>query len=333
MQKYGPVRLPSINQLRAFEAAARHLSFTAAARELALTQAAVSLRVQNLEGRLGARLFERGRRLMLTQVGRLYLHIVTDVLTRLEAGTNRVLDEGKLGLRMLVTQAVASQWLIPRLNAFNDRNRSIRISIVNLTGPSTAIGVDDFVLHNADAAIVNSPSTTKWPGLAAEEIIGDYSVSVCSPAIAAAERDGKIDLRRHALIHTERWPHAWPQWLTAMGTPNLRPRSSLWLNNTGLSVQAAMSSLGWTIAHGPLVADDILSGRLAAPFRTFLPNEFSYFILTPLHNATSAPVVLFRDWFSSEIRNSLAELRLNGFDIPAIPAEPERAFAPPPLAG
>lgn len=318
MRKFGPIALPSISQLRAFEAAARHQSFTAAARELALTQAAVSLRVQNIEERLGARLFERGRRLMLTQVGRLYLHIVIDVLARLEAGTHRVMNASDQSLRILVTQAVASLWLIPRLNAFSDANPSIRISILNLIGPSTAIGIDDFTLHDADVAIVNSPATTRWPGLAPEEIICDYSVPVCSPSVAGDKLEGDIDLSHHTLIHTERWPAAWPQWLTAFGTPGLQSNASLWLNHTGLSVQAAMSSLGWTIAHGPLVAEDILSGRLAAPFRHFLKNEFSYFFLTPPHNSTYPPVVLFREWFTSEIRRPMSELASRGFAIPGI---------------
>jgi DNA-binding transcriptional LysR family regulator len=88
-----------------------------------------------------------------------------------------------------------------------------------------------------------------------------------------------------------------------------------------------MGSLGWTIAHGPLVAEDILSGRLAAPFRRFLPNEFSYFCLAPPHNATYPPVVLFRDWLGREIRKPLAELASRGFEIPGLSAESSGAAA------
>jgi LysR family transcriptional regulator, glycine cleavage system transcriptional activator len=316
------VRLPSISQLRAFEASARHLSFTSAGRELSLTQAAISLRVQNLEEIFGAKLFHRGKVLMLTQVGQQYLQVARDVLNRLETGTSRVLNDSTHSLRILVTQAVASLWLIPRLNNFSEQNPSIKISILNLIGPSTLITPDDFTSNHADVAIVNSPSAIDWPGLIVDEIVRDYSVPVCSPALAAAEPPECINIERHTLIHTERWPQAWPQWLEASATPNLKPKAELWFNHTGLSTQAAMSSLGWTIAHGPLVAEDILSGRLAAPLRSFLPNEFSYFFLTRPDGQSRSPVTLFREWFSTEIRRPLDKLRARGFDVPSVSRAP-----------
>src|SRR5579872_1760792 len=103
--------LPSIAELKAFEAAALRLSFTEAARDLGLSQAAVSFRIKTLEDRLGIKLFERGGHLLLTESGQLYLPIVVDVLRRLERGTARAVgsggkrSRGAITLRLLVTQA------------------------------------------------------------------------------------------------------------------------------------------------------------------------------------------------------------------------------------
>ena len=242
----------------------RRLHFTEAARDLGLTQAAVSFRIKTLEQRLGIALFERGNHLLLTESGQLYLPIVVDVLKRLERGTTRVVSHGarrqRTGtLRLLVTQSVASLWLIPRLGDFCTANPGISLSIVSWIGGHSEIVAADFNRHNIDAAILNSRDGTNWNNLEADKIIADYAVPVCGPSLMGAPSRHRrrrllpAELRNHALIHAHTWPDAWSSWLTHMGASEVEPKDNLWFQHTGLSVQAAMNGLGWAIAHGPLV--------------------------------------------------------------------------------
>lgn len=310
------ISLPSTAHLEAFEASARHLSLTEAARELGLTQAAVSLRVQALEERLGVKLFERHKRLELTEIGQIFLPAASEVLDRLEKGVARLANHRNSSLRLLVTQAVASQWLIPRLGAFCERHSDVSVSLVSVVRSNTSIDSRDFAWHNVDAAIVNTAKDTIWHGLVAEEIISDYAIPVFSTSLAGRAPSDVADLSSHTLIHNDRWPQAWRQWLTFVGAPDLEPKSELWFQHSGLSVQAAMSGLGCAIAHGPLVADDILGGRLLAPFKKFLPVQFTYFVVRPTHKR-SAAVSHFVSWFREEITRSMETLRERDFSIPA----------------
>lgn len=309
------VLLPTISQLQAFQAAATYLSFTEAAQRLAITQAALSLRVQALEERLGLKLFKRGKHLSLTPDGLEYLAVANDVLRRLEEGSSRFSKNNKKSLKILVTQSVSSLWLIPRLSAFSQRNQQMKVAIVNTIGGSTAIRLSDLAAHDADLAILNARRDSHWPNLHSEIVVGDYSVPVCAPSALARQQMTVEDLAEHDLINTERWPHAWQQWLAWAGSPNLAPKANVWFHHTGLSVQAAVNSLGFAIAHGPLIADDILSGRLKAPFSTFMPNDLAYFLVTPTHRAESAEIQSFKAWFHAEITHGLEQLRKRGFQI------------------
>ena len=307
--------LPSVLELRAFVAAARRLSFTEAARDLGITQAAVSFRIKTLESRLGIKLFTRDARLQLTERGRFFLPIVTDVLRRLERGTERAMAYGTSGahqgtpLRLLVAQAVASLWLIPRLGKFCERHREISLSVVGWIGGRSSISPADFSRHHIDVAIVNSRLGTNWSGLESDIIVRDSAVPVCGSRQLAdlRRRMRPSELCEHTLIHTRTWPDAWSNWLAAAGADNIEPKNSLWLEHTGLSVQAASSGLGWAIAHGPLVAADIISGRLVAPFRP-VANDFAYFLVYPRELRSSTPVRTFRSWFRTEITRDLERI-------------------------
>ena len=308
--------LPSVLELMAFEAAARRLSFTEAARDLRITQAAISFRIKTLEGRLGVKLFSRDTHLQLTNRGRFYLPIVTDVLRRLERGTERAIAYGTSGahkgtsLRLLVAQALASLWLVPRLGKFCERHPGISLSVVSWIGGSSTISPADFGRHHIDAAILNSRLGTSWSGLESDVIVPDSAVPVCCSRLFGdlRRRMQPSDLSEHTWIHTRTWPDAWSTWLAAAGANSVEPKDSLWLEHTGLSVQAASNGLGWAIAHGPLVAGDILAGRLVAPFRPPLANDFAYFLVYPREFRSSTPVRIFRTWFRSEITRDLERI-------------------------
>ena len=151
-------RLPPLNALRAFEAAARHLSFTKAAEELYVTQAAVSHQVKALEEALGVQLFRRlNRRLMLTDAGQLYLPALTEAFDGIDAATGRLrADENAGSLTVSVANSLAAKWLLPRLPRFRERHPEIDVEV------SAADRLVDFGRDNVDMGIRGSRSTRSW---------------------------------------------------------------------------------------------------------------------------------------------------------------------------
>src|SRR6201987_5398013 len=204
-------RLPSLNGLRAFEAAARHLSVTLAASELNVTQTAISHQIKRLEEELGLRLFIRkNRALALTPQARDYLPGVRAAFNDLRLATDRLLrkdDDNVLTISTLASHA--AKWLLPRLSAFQEAHPGIDVRIT----PST--GLVDFKNGDVDAAIRYGRG--HWPGVRAEWLMADELFPVCSPALVKADKPLSCpqDLRDHVLLHTTNYDDDWRQWLTA----------------------------------------------------------------------------------------------------------------------
>ncbi|MCO5066719.1 MAG: LysR substrate-binding domain-containing protein [Rhizobiaceae bacterium] len=300
--------LPTINQLKAFVAAARLQSFTDAARDLSLTQAAISTRVRDLEIILGVKLFNRSPSLSLTEVGQIYLPIASDVVKRLEVGTLQAIGTQNKTLRVLVPQAIASLWLIPRLHKIRDRQKETEVAIITFFSGQETISVDDFLSHNGSVAIVNAPIESNFEGLHAEFLAEDYALPICSPTLVKDKAACLADLTLHPLIHNERWPNAWREWLEASGIGKIEAVEELWLSHSGLTVQAALNSFGWAIAHGPLVADDIESGRLVAPFDFIQPVQFAYFAVYRHDTERREASRIFTTWVKEELKNGIDTL-------------------------
>src|SRR6201997_2279140 len=175
-------RLPPLNALKAFEAAARHESFTRAALELCVTQGAVSHQVKALEAELGLKLFNRERqRLIITEAGRDYLTVVRDALDRIAVGTERLLQRPKAGGRTVSTSPdFAAKWLVHRLGHFAEAHPEIDLRI------SATLHHVDFAREEVDLAVRHGDG--HWPGLHVTRLCPEHLFAVCSPKLAIALR-------------------------------------------------------------------------------------------------------------------------------------------------
>ena len=209
-------RLPSLNGLRAFEAAARHLSFTLAAAELNVTQTAISHQIRRLEQELGVKLFVRqNRALALTAEAQEYLPGVRAAFNDLKLATDRLLRKDSDHVLTVSTLAsLAAKWLLPKLSAFQEAHPGIDVHI------TTSTNLVDFRSGDVDAAIRYGRG--QWPGLRADWLMADELFPVCSPALLAGRKplERPEDLADHVLLHTSAANNDdWRLWLTAAGLP------------------------------------------------------------------------------------------------------------------
>ncbi|GLK67840.1 transcriptional regulator GcvA [Hansschlegelia plantiphila] len=292
-------RLPPLNALRVFEAAARNQSFTRAAEELHLTHGAISRQVRALEDWFGRALFIRtNRRVTLTESGAAYLAEIGAAFDRISAATARHLEQGPG--RLLRVNALATftlRWLIPRLSAFQLAHPNVEVRLTTSNAP-----LHD--LHDPyDVAIRGGPEQIH--GHVAQLFLPETRIPVCSPrllqrlALTAPE-----DLARHTLLHAATLPGVWPQWLVAARVPNLAPAGSVTFEHFYLTLQAALDGVG--IAMGPtaLVADDVKAGRLVMPFEGPALAARSYFTYVPDARADDPAVQAFCSWLRRPDRRS-----------------------------
>src|ERR1700736_4660116 len=235
-------RLPSLNGLRAFEAAARHLSFTNAASELNVTQTAISHQIRRLEEELGIRLFVRqNRALALTPEAKDYLPGVRAAFNDLRLATERVLrrDNDRV-LTVSTLASLAAKWLLPRLSAFQEAYPGIDVRI------TTSTSLVDFKGGDVDAAIRYGRG--QWPGVRADWLMADELFPVCSPARVNGNKPLQCpqDLKEHVLLHTSNTnSDDLRLWLTAAGLPQgiLKQRGASF-DLIFVTVQAAIDGIG-----------------------------------------------------------------------------------------
>ena len=287
-------RLPSLNGLRAFEAAARHLSFTLAAAELNVTQTAISHQIKRLEEELGLRLFIRkNRALALTPKAKDYLPGVRAAFNDLRLATDRLLrkdDDNVLTISTL--SSLAAKWLLPRLSTFQEAHPSIDVRI------TTSTGLVDFRSGDVDAAIRYGRG--HWPGLRTQWLMADELFPVCSPVLLNGDKPLRVpeDLAHHTLLHSSGgFEDDWRQWLTAAGLPaNISKQRGVTFDVSFMTVQAAIDGIGVAMGRTSYVQDDIAKGRLVVPFKIALPADAGFYLVSP--EATDEPpkLKLFRQW-------------------------------------
>lgn len=288
-------RLPPLNALRAFEAAARRLSFTKAAEELCVTQAAVSHQIKGLEEWLGAPLFLRqNRALLLTEAGAAYLPSVKLAFDSLSDATDRLFRRDDSGALTVSTMpSLAAKWLVLRLGRFQERHPDID---VRLQTSSTLV---DFTQQDVDVAI--RFGVGHWPGLRAERLMSEELFPVCSPALPRREKPLHCpdDLRHYPLLHDD-YIINWGMWLEAAGVSGVDVSRGAVFTDSALMLQAAMMGQGIALARHVLVADDIAAGRLIRLFDVAIPGDFAYYVVAPPHYFQRPKVRVFRDWLFEE---------------------------------
>jgi len=299
--------LPPLNAVRAFEAAARHMSFTKAADELFVTPAAISQQVKLLEGHLGQPLFRRlNRALMLTDAGRLLLPGFGEGLDRIAAALRGLKQQQELGpLDVNSSPAFASKWLIPRLDQFQHQAPEVEVRI------TASMELVDFDRDEVDVAVRFGAG--KYPGLSADWLMGEEVFPVCAPELLQGEHPLKTpeDLAHHPLLHDgtlqlgDLTPD-WRMWLQAAGVEDVNPNYGMTLRPGSMVIEAALEGQGVALGRRSLVAGDLASGRLVRPFALSLPITFSHWLVYKPDALKRRKVKAFRDWIMAEAEASRA---------------------------
>jgi LysR family glycine cleavage system transcriptional activator len=290
-----PRRLPSLNAVRAFEAAARHESFTRAAEELCVTQGAVSHQVKALEAELGLKLFNRERqRLVITEAGRDYLNVVRDAFDRIALGTERLLQRQNSGVLTVSTSPdFAAKWLVHRLGRFAEAYPDIELRV------SATLHHVDFAREDIDLAVRHGEG--HWPGLHVTRLCSEELFPVCSPRLASGARQltEPADLIGFPLLHLDDRT-TWATWLEAAGVDDSKALHGPVLNRASMVIDAAVDGQGVSLARTTLAAWDLINGRLIRPFALALPLAKSYWIVCAKASATLPKIVTFRNWLLAE---------------------------------
>ena len=267
-------RLPPLNALRTFEAAARHRSFTRAAEELAVTPAAVGQQVRLLEDFVGMPLFRRtSRSLVLTEAGAACLPEVREGFERLAAGMARISRVEQAGrLSVSVAPSFAAKWLLPRLHRFSAVHPEIDVRI------DASMEVVDLHRSEVDLAVRYGPG--KYTGLHVEPLMGEAVFPVCSPALLQ-ERPLRTpaDIAAHTLLHDDSPDEDatcpdWTMWLRAAGVEGIDASRGPRFNQSSLVLEAAILGRGIALAKARIAAADLAAGRVVKPFDVSEPIEF-----------------------------------------------------------
>ena len=313
-------RLPPLNALRVFEAAARHLSFKEAANELSITQAAVSHQIKSLEDYLGVQLFKRaGRGVQLTEAARAALPRLRDGFDALAAAVETIhVRADETDLEITAPPVFTARWLMPRLADFSRREPKIDVRVVSSSKmvdagalDSTALMVNHDLRSDASGVEIHL-GAGDYPGYRADRLFGVATVVVASPQLVKGTPPlgEPADLARHTLLHDDAMDlvahgHAWPKWLEVAGVADKvdGTRGPRFSTNI-LSLEAASQQLGVALALRPLVDADLASGRLCAPFDVELKPESAYYLVCPEVIAERPAVASFRKWLLEQAQKN-----------------------------
>ena len=306
-------RLPPLNALKAFEAAARHESFTRAAEELHVTQGAVSHQVKALEAELGVKLFNRERqRLVITEAGREYLTVLRDALDRIAIGTERLLQRQSAGVLTVSTSPdFAAKWLVHRLGRFAEAHPEIDLRV------SATLHHVDFAREDVDLAVRHGEG--HWPGLDAVRLAPEELFAVCSPKLVAgrARLRKPADILKLPLLHLDD-RLAWSRWLDAAGVAHPELSQGPVLNRASMVIDAAVDGQGVALARTSLAAWDLINGRLVRPFAETLRVSKTYWIVSPKATSSLPKIKLFREWLLAEAGEDLRRLKMLRSPVPAL---------------
>jgi len=285
-------QLPPLNPLRVFESAARHLSFTRAAQELHITQGAVSHQIKALESWLGFALFERGsRRLALTRGGEIYASALAGAFAQIVRATQELASSGaKQVLTVRGHTTLFVRWLIPQLPAFQAAHPDINVKLA-----ASVEGVD-FRRDEADVGIVYGDGP--WEGLRNDLLFSDELTPVMAPELAARlPRPCTTEaLLRLPLLHSNRRPQHWPDWLRLAGARRGLAVGDMYYEDLSIIYQCATEGLGVALGQLRYLRRELDQGRLVAPHPLVLRRRRGYHLVCPAARADDAKIAAFRQW-------------------------------------
>ena len=309
-----PERLPPLNALRAFEAAARLLSFKKAAKELHVTPGAVSHQIKLLEDHLGVALFRRlTRALELTAEAQAMLPKVREGLENLAAAVERVrARQASYSLTVIAPPNFAARWLVPRLARFTQSHPALELHVASrlamIDGRENGhVAPPNDAPEDAPVVMVRF-GEGRYPGAHVDQLFRAVYVPVCSPKLLKGEHPLKkpADLRFHTLLHDETVVEEgvrpnWHDWLEAVGVQGVDSSRGPSFSNASLAVEAAIEGMGVALTMKPLVRSEIQAKRLVVPFDIPAPAAFAYYLVTPETDAQNPGVAAFREWILAEV--------------------------------
>ncbi|WP_434032714.1 LysR substrate-binding domain-containing protein [Cupriavidus sp. a3] len=294
-------KLPPLNTLRAFEAAARHCSFALAAGELSVTSNAISHQIKNLETHLGVTLFERlPRGLVLTEAAKKFYPRVHSALEDIRSAASQLELSGDRQLVSVTAPAAfAIGWLLPRLQRFHLENPDVELRI------STLRGEIDLSNGEIDGAIFHGHGERR--DLEQDYLFGDVVIPVCSPTYLASrtqQQSSQTLLLNETLLFSTLQPDDWSDWFAhASVKPLQAPRYMLSFGNTTLPIQAAIKGLGYALADVNLIEEELREARLVAPLKEPGMVRGTGWYLSYLNSAEASHAFEnFRRWIQRESR-------------------------------
>jgi len=298
-------KLPPLNAVRAFEAAARHVSFTKAAKELFVTHGAVSKQVAVLEAWLCTPLFNRTQsQLSLTDAGRTFLAAVTPALDRIAVTSMQLVEQAEpTALHINAPPTFTMRWLIPRISAFQKRRAEVEVKLTTSTAPV------NFEERGYDVAIRGS--NEPLPGMLSVPFMTETIVPICHPDLLEGGRlKEPADLIEHTLINYDTEPQTWADWLDLAGVSQPQTAiKTLRFEQMYFALQAAAEGLGVVLVPLFLVADDLIMGRLCAPFGLRVARQRRYFANSPLGSVHNPIIESFCEWLLKEGQNTERSIR------------------------
>ena len=294
-------RLPPLNALKAFEAAARHLSFTRAADELFVTQAAVSHQIKALEEFLSLKLFiRRNRTLLLTEEGQAYFLELKDIVKNLQDATERLLARGSKGAITVATPpSFASQWLVPRISKFSLAYPDIDVRL-------KAVDFDEgFLADDIDVAIYYGRG--RWSGIQAEKLHTEFLTPLCSPSLFQGSKplNSLADLKHHVLLHDSSRA-IWKMWLKHFNVFGVNVNQGPVFSHSMMVMQAAALGQGIALGNSVLAKPELDAGRLIMPFEEKLESRDAYYLVCHEGQAEMGKISAFRDWVMNLVQEEQA---------------------------
>ena len=310
-------RLPSLNALRAFEAAARHLSFKNAALELSVTPTAVSHQIKLLEESNGVLLIDRlTRALALTPQGEAMLPKVREGLQCFAAaveGAHARVGHGRL--IVMLPPSFATRWLVPRLRSFALTQPSLSLhvirSLATMDGNQAAVNaaLESVDLRPEDSLVAIRFGRGVYPGYHVDRVFGSDYIAVCCPKLLETDPPLRVpaDMRHQVLLHddataNDRSGPGWEDWFRLAGLSGVDTKAGPHFGDSGLAYVAALDGLGVALAARPLVANAIAQGRLVAPFDIAVSQDHAYYLVIAEAIFKRPMVQAFRQWLLDEAR-------------------------------
>jgi DNA-binding transcriptional LysR family regulator len=289
-------KIPSLQALACFDAAARHESYTRAAQELALTQSAVSRQISALEEFLGLALFRRTRHgVALTPSGADYARQIAPRLQALERDTMDAMSRQGTGgaIHLAAVPTFATRWLMPRLPAFAAQHPEIVVHIETRTRPFL------FADTEFDAALYSGTpeQVANWAGTKALALIEEEVLPVCAPALLGARQRLTAEaLAKLPLLQQSTRPAAWRQWFEAMGVSAPFALSGPRYELYSMTAAAAAHGMGVALVPRLLIEAELARGELVVACKRPLKSKRAYYLVTPERGEERPALAAFQAW-------------------------------------